>query len=340
MPRLTPPAGARAWLAMAALSGVLCGCDPPSAHGQIAPLTLERAIVLKDVAGRIDHLAIDGAHDRLFVAELGNGSVEAVDLKSGAVLGRISGLKEPQGLAYLPALDQLAVAGGGDGAVRFFRAADLAPLGSALLGDDADNLRLDPKSGQVLVGYGSGGLAIIDPGARKIVGRIALPAHPESFQLDPAGPLVYVNLPGAHQIAVVDREVGKSVTSIGTGTAFANFPMTLDPKARRLAVVFRAPSELRVYALADRSLVATLRTCGDADDIFLDAPRNRFYVICGEGVVDVIQARGAGYASVGRFATAPGARTGLWSAMRDRLYVAAPARGGAGARLVVFKPAP
>jgi DNA-binding beta-propeller fold protein YncE len=99
------------------------------AHGQ-APvqLTLERTIPLPNVSGRIDHLAIDVPHQRLFVAELGNGSVDAIDLSSGATR-RISGLKEPQGLAYLPDRNQLVVASAGDGTVRFFDANSLAPLG-------------------------------------------------------------------------------------------------------------------------------------------------------------------------------------------------------------------
>ena len=48
-----------------------------SAHGQ-APvqLELERTIALPNVSGRIDHLAVDVPHQRLFVAELGNGSVD------------------------------------------------------------------------------------------------------------------------------------------------------------------------------------------------------------------------------------------------------------------------
>ena len=32
-----------------------------------------------------------------------------------------------------------------------------------VLGDDADNLRVDPRTGQVVVGYGSGALAIVEP---------------------------------------------------------------------------------------------------------------------------------------------------------------------------------
>jgi DNA-binding beta-propeller fold protein YncE len=129
-------------------------------------LELERTIPLPNVSGRIDHLVVDVAHQRLFVAELGNGSVDAVDLSSGET-SRIGGLKEPQGLAYLPGRNELVVASAGDGTVRFFDASSLAPAGSVSLGDDADNVRVDPKAGQVVVGYGAGALAILDPAPRR-----------------------------------------------------------------------------------------------------------------------------------------------------------------------------
>jgi DNA-binding beta-propeller fold protein YncE len=127
-----------------------------AAQGQ-APvqLELERTIALPIVSGRIDHLAVDALRQRLFVAELGNGSVDAIDLSSGATR-RIGGLKEPQGLLYLPDRDELVVASGGEGTVRFFDANSLAPIGSISLGDDADNVRVDPTTGLVVVGCGSG----------------------------------------------------------------------------------------------------------------------------------------------------------------------------------------
>src|SRR5262249_3628796 len=110
--------------------------------GDPAPLALERRIPLQGVSGRIDHLAVDVEHRRIFVAELGNGTVDAVDLSSGEAR-RISGLKEPQGLAYLPDQNELVAASGGDGSLRFFDASSLAILGSIALGDDADNVRID-----------------------------------------------------------------------------------------------------------------------------------------------------------------------------------------------------
>ena len=75
----------------------------PIAAGPPPPLVLERKIPLGEVQGRIDHLAIDLARDRLFVAELGNDSLGVVDLAASKILRRIGGLSEPQGVAYDPA---------------------------------------------------------------------------------------------------------------------------------------------------------------------------------------------------------------------------------------------
>jgi hypothetical protein len=47
------------------------------------PLTLARAIELPRVDGRIDHLAFDAAGQHLFVAALGNNTVEVLDVKAG-----------------------------------------------------------------------------------------------------------------------------------------------------------------------------------------------------------------------------------------------------------------
>src|SRR6516165_5353960 len=91
-------------LALTLLSGAGFG---HATEGQAqVQLELERTIALPNVSGRIDHLAVDVPHQRLFVAELGNGSADRIDLSSGEAR-RIEGLKEPQRLAYLPDRDEL-----------------------------------------------------------------------------------------------------------------------------------------------------------------------------------------------------------------------------------------
>jgi DNA-binding beta-propeller fold protein YncE len=325
---------------VALLLPALCGCHAPTARGQPAPLTLERTIVLTDVAGRIDHLAVDVAGRRLFVAELGNGTVDAIDLDSGAVVGRIKGLPEPQGMAFLPDRAELAVANGGDGSLRFFRAADLAPTGSVALGEDADNVRLDPHTGRLLVGYGSGALAVVDPATRQVVRKTPLPAHPEGFQLD--GDRAYVNLPDAGRIGVADTATGALLGSWPNAGLRFNYPLAVDRAAGVVATVYRLPAKLAIFDIGAGTRLHVLDTCGDADDLFFDGKRHRLYVICGAGSVDVFEVSGRSYRHVpARIDSRRGARTGLFVPEQDRLYVAAlPGPISGDAAILVFRPAP
>ncbi|MGK9167697.1 hypothetical protein KXR53_15435 [Inquilinus limosus] len=303
------------------------------------PLVLERTIPLDGVEGRIDHLAVDLGRKRLFVAELGNDTVDAVDLDTGKVVHRLTGLSEPQGVAYLPGPDLVVVANGGDGSVRVFQGEDLAPAGSIALGDDADNVRVDPSTGQILVGYGAGALAIIDPLSRSRIGEVELAAHPESFQFDPQAGRVFVNLPDARQIAVIDLASRRQVASWTVPGLRSNFPMALDERAAALAVVYRDPPRLVLLNPKAGAVIQSLETCGDADDVFFDAKRQRIYVSCGDGAVDVIQRDSRGIGSVDRIETSSGARTSLFVPELDRLFVAARAGWfGGKASILVFRP--
>lgn len=304
------------------------------------PLTLERKISLGDVSGRIDHMGIDLRRNRLLVAELGNGSVGVVDLAQGVVVHRVVGLSGPQGVSYFPGTDTVYVANGGDGMVRLFTAEDMAPIARLALGKDADNIRIDTQARQVLVGYGDGGLAMIDGTTGLQTGAIPLPVHPEGFQLDPQGRRVFVNLADRNEIGVIDRAAKQITGRWSVAGLRSNFPMALDDTGERVFVGFRHPERLAVFDARDGEVLANLDTCSDADDVSYDAKRRRLYVSCGEGAVDVIQQGDAGYSRLARVPTERGARTSLFVPEFDRLYVAARAAGSEPAAILVFRPSP
>ena len=300
------------------------------------PLELETKIPLGDVSGRIDHLAVDLRHHRLFVAELGNDSVGVIDLDRKQVVQRLAKLSEPQGVGY--AADTLVVANAHDGSVSFFAGAPLAPVGRLDLKDDADNVRALPDGRSVIVGYGSGALAVIDAGARAKRADIPLKAHPEGFQIDPAGQRVFINVPDTHEIAVVDRAQGRQIATWSVPNARSNFPMAWLVARGEVVSVFRHPAHLVRLRASDGTVVASQETCGDADDVFHDARRDRLYVTCGDGVIDVLGASAGGYVRLTRIKTVSGARTGLFVPDLDRLFVAVRARGDEPAAVWVFKP--
>src|SRR5262245_13502382 len=286
-----------------------------------------------------NHLASNPKRRRVFIAELGNDTVGIVDLDDRKVTHTISGLKEPQGVAYVPSSDMLYVANAGDGSVRLFGAEDYGAAGRIDLGDDADNVRVDAADNRVLVGYGRGALAVIDPGDRRKIADIPLRAHPESFQLVPASGRVFVNLPQAREIAVVDRGAGQQIGAWPMSSG-GNFPMALDEQGKRVLVAFRSPPGVGVFAMGEGAAIASVEACGDADDLFVDTRRRRVYVSCGEGFVDVFAAQGSTYRRVAHMPTARGARTSLFSAELDRLFLAVPAASGQSAEMWVFRPLP
>jgi hypothetical protein len=322
-----------------ALPGMLVGGDV--AAESVASLRVERTIPLKGVSGRIDHMAVDLGRKRLFVAELGNGTVDVIDLFLGTVVHRIDRLKDPQGVGYVSGADVLAVASAGDGSVRLFRGTDLVPAGAVDLGDDADNVRVDAGSGHFVIGYGSGGLAVIDPVKAVLVGRIPLPAHPEGFQLDASTHRGFVNVPDSREIAVVDMGVGQQTNAWRSPQLRANFPMAFDATRGVVAVVYRSPARLVAFDANSGRAISSVTSCGDADDVFFDGKRRRIYVSCGDGSVDAWQEDGTGYRRLNSVKTATGARTSLFVPELDRLFVAARAGFlglGGDAAILVLRP--
>lgn len=317
--------GFAAWLLLTLPATISPAQDPK--------LRLEKTIALPGVEGRIDHLAADDMDGRIFVAALGNGSVEIVDVSRAQRVGEIKGLKEPQGLLFDRQNDALYVATGGDGMVREYNGKTLALAGSISLGDDADNLRYDGRQNRVLAGYGEGAIAALSPDLKNKA-EVQLPAHPESFQFSADGAHVFVNLPNDKSVALVDLPK-LAVTAKWTHLdAFKNFPMAV--KQGRVFVACRNPAQLLAIDEKTGSVLDRIATVGDADDLFFDSTRNRIYVIGGEGFVDVVDVSESKMFSMTHIPTGAGARTGLLVPGGNELIVAAPHRGDEPARLLVF----
>jgi DNA-binding beta-propeller fold protein YncE len=308
-----------------------------SAAGEAA-LELVATIPMPAVKGRIDHLAIDLKRRRLFVAALGNNTVEVLDVEHNRHEKSVPGFREPQGVLFLPELNRLYVTNGSGDRVDIFDGASLAPIKRIAKLDDADNVRYDAAQSKVVVGYGKGALHMLDTGSSESAGDIRLSGHPESFQLERNGSRIFINVPDARHVAVVDRARREVTATWDVPGARANFPMALDEAGRRLFVGTRSPALMLVYDTDSGKVVAKAAIGGDTDDIFFDAERKRVYVICGEGRVDIFRQESADrYAQEGSVRTAARARTGLFVPGEGRLYVAAPTVDRTPARILVYR---
>src|SRR5262245_31131932 len=299
-----------------------------------------RSISLNGVSGRIDHMAIDRETKRLFVGALENGSVEILDLAASKHTGRIDGMKEPQGIAYIASTKQVIVACGGDGTCRAFDATSLSEVARVDAGADADNIRVDETRGLVYVGF-EPGLALLELSGLKKRGSIELAGHAESFQLEPKGSRIFVNVPDSRQVQAVDRDSRTIVANWQIKEAKKNYPMALDADGHRLFVICRDPSRLFMIDTESGKSVTSVECVGDADDVFFDARHQCLYISGGEGFIDVFNIDSSSQLGrIERVATARGARTCLFDADTGSLYLAVPRRGDQAAEIREFKVVP
>jgi hypothetical protein len=308
-----------------------------AAADDILPLVLKTVVPLPQVTGRIDHFSADVAGHRLFMSALGNHSVEVIDAQTFRLARSIPNFAEPQGVLFDGLSNRLFVASGGDGTVKVLNATSYQQAAMVKLGDDADNVRYDATRGEIIVGYGSGALAILKADGTRS-GEVKLDAHPESFQLERVGHRLFVNIPDRLEIAVVDMDKHSVVARWREWTSLGNFPMALDEKHSRMFAGFRVPPRVLAIDTNSGKVVATADIVGDTDDIFYDAGRERVYVIGGGGFIDVLDVKDPAHLPrLARIETASGARTGLFVPEWNLLFVAAPRRGGRPAEVKIYE---
>jgi DNA-binding beta-propeller fold protein YncE len=315
----------------------LISCTPkPKEEKEV--LTLKAKIPMPKVSGRLDHIAYDAENQRAYVAALGNNTVEVVDVGKEKYMFSLRGSSEPQGLAYIPAYKRLAVANGGTGLVNFYDCTTNEGIASVDLVQDADDMVLDTSNNMIYVGYGSGGIAMIDANTMvKQPADIKLDGHPEAFCFDFVRYKVYVNVPSAHEIQIGDLTTSNTKLKLKNKNAESNYPMAIDVKNSRLFAGFRSPAKLEVIETVKGNIISNITISDDADDLFYDEQDSLLFVSCGSGFIDVIKWKGGNeYSRINQIATAKGARTCLYLPQQRELLLAVPKNGKEEAGLWVY----
>jgi len=315
------------------------------------PLKLIQTIPLPDVKGRIDHMDVDVKGKRLFVAGLENNTLEVVDLKAGKWARSVPGLKTPQGIAYVPALNKVFVANENDDMLKVFRGDTLDLLKTIHLDRGANRVTYDPRGKKLYVGYGGasakkdhGQVGVIDAENDQHIGDIQVEVRPAEILVDKSGQTLFAFDSVVSKIQVIDV---KKNQILSTWPVSSQRPGdgALDEATHRLLIGTRTPPALIVMDSTSGKEVAKLTTVEGMDGVYFDAARKRVYISGGRGFdvgsVFVYQQHDADrYTQIGKIPTRPGAGTSFWSPELNRYYVAAPANEKDEAAILVFEPQP
>ena len=322
-------------LLMAALASCVCvSCHSQKRFGT-DELVLKDQISLPDVKGRIDHMDADVKRQVVFMSALGNNSLEIADIKNGKYLHSIKKLSEPQGVIFIPPTNEIMVANGADGSCQFYNAGTFQMTGTIELGSDADDIRYDSVDRKIYVGYGSGGIAEIDPVKHQKTADIKLPAHPEGFQLDKTQKKIFVNVPDANQIDVIDLEKAE-IISKWKADYNANFPMAIDEPGHIIFVGYRHPAKLVAIDENTGKTIAVTDLIGDADDLYYDSQSKKIYASGGSGAINIYLFEKPTFKQIASIPTRSGARTSLLIPALNTFILAESATGNEAAQLSVY----
>lgn len=324
-------------LAIAILCNSFSGCKGQTQFGANL-LHLEQTIPLPGVSGRIDHMDINLKAHLLYVAALANNTVEVIDLLNGKVIYSITSLNEPQGVCYIPQTNEIFIANGGNGDCYFYNAATFEKVATIHLSSDADDVRYDAAERKVYVGYGTGGIAVISAETHLKIGDVKLPGHPESFQMDKSLNRLFVNVPDAHMVAVIDLLQLKLTDKWVRNSPLANFPMAVDTVLHRVFIGYRHPSKLMALDCKTGNEISSADMIGDADDVYYDNRKAEIFVSGGDGEVNIYKEDSTStYKQIANISTSAGARTSLLVPENKLFILAAKASSGKPAKILVYK---
>jgi DNA-binding beta-propeller fold protein YncE len=288
------------------------------------------------VKGRIDHMDVNLNDQLVYIAALGNNTVEVADLKSGIIIHSIKGFDEPQGVGYIPKTHEIFIANGGNGDCYFYSAHTYQKTATIHLASDADDARYDSTTRRLYVGYGSGGMAVIDPDTHLQIADIKLPAHPEAFVVNGEDKIIYVNVPDKNMIGVIDLKQGKLIDKWISNDLHANFPRSYDASNHFLLVGYRHPATLLVLNSKTGKNITSGSMVADVDDLYFDSKTSNVLISGGGGSINIFHYESQTIWQIANIPTRNGARTSLLIS-ELRLYIlAAKATAGKNAELQVY----
>jgi DNA-binding beta-propeller fold protein YncE len=310
-----------------------------------APLKLVQTFKLPvDVKGNFDHFAIDLAGNRLFATPEAYKAVLVLDLKTGKLIHKITGIEKPHAILYREDLKRLYVTDGDAGDVKIVDSDSYAILSSVKLLEDSDSIGYDAVTKYLYIDNGGGDvhqtysmLSVVDTTAGKKVADIKIDGDTlEAMVLEKSSNRIFLNNKAKSQVDVIDREKRTLITSWPITLAKTNVAMAYDEANHRLFVACRSGGIVVLDTRSGKEITVLAITKG-VDDLVFDPASKRLYASCDGDASVYEQTSPDKYKLLGKVPTGPLARTALLVPQLSRYFVAVPQHGTSNAEIQVFE---
>ena len=258
--------------------------------------------------GGWDYLSVDEVNGRIFVSH--STIVQAIDIKTGQLVGTIPDTKGIHGIAIANDLNKGFTSNGRDSSVTVFNLKTLEVIKKIKVsGQNPDAILYDSFTKRIFTGNGrSASFSVLDAVNDKEIGVIPLEGKPEAIVTDGKGK-IFVNIEDKNLINVVDAGTMKVINHWPINPGEEPSGLALDNQTHLLFSVCSNKLMVVVDAITGK-VITTLPIGAGCDGAAFDPMYKRAYSSNGDGTMTVVQeGSGNSFNVLENVTTQPGART-------------------------------
>lgn len=272
----------------------LAGCSAPAPESSL-PLTQVQDIALPGGSNRLDYQALDPGAKRLYIAHLGDGTVQAVDLDTGTVAGTVPGVSSVHGVTVAPERHLLLAAASGTNDVAIIDTGSLAVTGRVPAGNTPDGIAYDPVHGKAYVSNEHDHAeTVIDLATGRAKGSIEIGGEAGNTVFDPVSGNILVNVQNRGELAVIDPTTDTVTGRIPVSDCGSNHGLYVDGANKLAFIACEDNAKLLVLDLHSKQVTARFDTGATPDVLAFDEGLHRLYVASEAGVISIFDEQDRG----------------------------------------------
>ncbi|SDP37099.1 40-residue YVTN family beta-propeller repeat-containing protein [Arthrobacter sp. ok909] len=269
------------------LPGAVTACSGP-APASALPLTQVQDIALPGAASRLDYQALDAGAKRLYIAHLGDGTIHAVDLANGTVVGTVPGTPSVHGVTLAPDRHLLLAAVSGTNEVAIIDTNTLTVTARVPAGNTPDGIAYDPVHGKAYVSNEHDHAeTVIDLATNTAKSPIEIGGEAGNSVYDPASGTVMVNVQDRNELVIIDPAADTVTDRIPVPDCASNHGLYVDGANKLAFIACEGSAKLLVLDLHTRQVTARFDTGDSPDVLAFDQGLHRLYIASESGVVSV-----------------------------------------------------
>lgn len=279
---------------LAIASGIAVIWRDVGATGPALPLRFVRDAPLTGGATRFDYASMDARRKRLWLAHMGDGTIEVFDTQTDRVAMTIAISPDASVRGIVVAREKVYASAQGIGAVVVLDATTGKRLASVSAGD-VDGLAYDPVSQRIFVSDETGARdVVIDARNDRAIGQIPLGGEAGNSQYDAVSRHVFVGVQTRDELVEIDPIALRIVRRYPLPGCRSSHSVAIDSAGRAAFVGCQSNARLVRLDLRTGLVTASGGVGVGIDVLSLDPQPHRLYVGSESGVVSVYDVANGG----------------------------------------------